>query len=203
MIQAAVRSYIARGFRVIPMYGVDASGRCLCGSTECNAGKHCDDRTEERWKEGHRYEPQDFRDTDNIAMALGPWQPGKWLVCLDFDGTRDTAPFRLGPLPPTLGQLSPRGLHLFYWVRDYEPLGNWVDVFQSKHTTSYGALDVRYARGKINIAPSRTANGTYQWLEECEPAPLPSQVIHRILDERKRRGLPVAHRWERERGKRP
>lgn len=202
MIREAVTRYIARGLRVIPMHGVDEQGRCRCGGTECNAGKHAlDDR--EPWKDGRVYGPQDFAETDNIAIALGPWAAGRWLVCLDFDGTRDTAPFRLGPLPPTLGQLSPRGLHLFYWVREYAPLGNWVDALQTKYTTTHGALDVRYARGKINVSPSRSANGGYEWLGEGEPAPLPPEVSRRILDERRRRGLPVLDRWERERGKRP
>jgi hypothetical protein len=204
-IPEAAQHYIDQGFRVIPMWGVDPHGRCCCGGTlptgkPCNAGKHCPDIVEEMWKDGHRFTAGHFLRQDNIAIALGPWQPGKWLVCLDFDGPAEPSSF-FRDLPPTRSQKSPRGQHLFFAVREYEPLGNWVDCLQTKYTSGTG-VDVRYARGKINVAPSRSAFGRYEWKEWCDPAELPVSVIHRILSERRRRGLPVLKRWERE-GKRP
>lgn len=195
----AVRRYIDFGLRPMPMWGVDFRGQCLCGSADCRAGKHS--RDEESWKHGKAYCAHDFAEHDNVAVALGPWRPDAWLVCFDCDGTIDPTRFFPFPLPPTLTQKSPRGLHLFFSVRPYEPLGNWVDVFETKYSLGY-ALDVRYARGRINVAPSRTSFGTYDWLDWREPAPLPESALQRILSERRRRGLPVESRWDRG-GKRP
>lgn len=202
-IREAARAYIERGFRVIPMYGVDPAGGCRCGGHKCNAGKHEFEHLDGRWKEGHDFKPADFDADMNMAIALGPWRPGKWLVCLDLDGVSKAheAHEIAHWLTPTLMAKSPRGVHVFYWVPDYTPLGNWVDCFKTKHTLGY-AIDVRYARGKINVAPSRTASGTYTWLEP-DPgiAQLPWPILDRILDERRRRKLPVASRWQRD-GKR-
>jgi hypothetical protein len=97
---------------------------------------------------------------------------------------------------PTLTQRSPRGVHLFFTVRPLEPLGNWVDVFQTKYRENW-SLDIRYARGRINVAPSRSAYGAYEWTDEREPAPLPAEFIQRILRERRLRGLPVENAWHR------
>ncbi len=202
-IQDAARSYLARGFRVIPLFGVDAAGNCRCGGRDCNAGKHCDDRTEARWKDGAPFAEGDFSPEHNIALALGPWKPGRWLVCLDLDGAQSPSdvPELARLVTPTLTQRSPRGVHLFYWVQDYTPLGNWVDCFQTKYRQGY-AVDVRYARGKVNAAPSRTAFGTYTWVDpSAEVAPLPWSIVDRILGERRRRKLPVLSRWQRD-GKR-
>lgn len=210
-IRDAVAKYLFRGFRPMPMWGVDASGRCLCGGVDprtrkpCNAGKHSKD--EDSWKNGRVYGPQDFTDQDNIALALGPWSMTEWLVCLDFDGIGDayTADYHLGgihTLPRTLEQRSPRGVHLFFRVPAWEPLGNWTDAFQTKFTEGW-ALDVRYARGRINAAPSRSAFGQYRWVDESAPvAPLPREFISRLYADRRRRGLEVQPRWTRE-GKRP
>lgn len=184
----------------MPMWGVDASGQCLCGGVDprtrkpCNAGKHS--RDEESWKDGRSYSPGDFTDRDNVALALGPGMGnGPWLMCLDIDGPG--SPPMIGQLlPPTLEQQSPRGRHLFFHVDPFAPLGNWVDAFQTKHVTGTG-LDVRYARGRINVAPSRSAFGAYRWREWREPAALPRIAEQLILDERRRRGLPVESRWSR------
>lgn len=198
-IPDAVRWYRDRGMRPIPMFGVHPDGRCRCGSTECNAGKHALDAGEP-WKDGREYYPNDFDQTDNIAIALGPWSGPGWLVCLDVDGPApigDLLPY----LPPTLTQKSPRGAHHFFTVAAYEPLGNWVDALQTKYTTGTG-LDVRYARGKINVAPSRSAFGGYEWQEWQQPAELPYGALAAIYRHRERRGLPNTRRWERG-GKRP
>jgi len=207
-VRDAVDRYLARSFRPLPMWGVDDQGRCLCGGIDprtrkpCNAGKHS--RDEESWKSGRQYGPTDFTELDNIALALGPWRPGDWLVCLDVDGGRPELLARsMGlDLPPTLTQQSPRGAHLFFAVVPYEPLGNWNDVFGTKHREGW-AVDVRYARGRVNVAPSRSAFGEYRWVDERAPiANLPRQFIRRVLDDRQRRGLEVQRRWERS-GKRP
>ncbi len=206
-IRDAVAKYLARGFRPMPMWGVDAGGRCLCGGTDprtrkpCNAGKHSKD--EDSWKNGRVYGPPDFSERDNIALALGPWSMTEWLVCLDIDGLATQAQAHTATgLPFTLTQLSPRGVHLFYLVPAWEPLGNWTDAFQTKYREGW-ALDVRYARGRINVAPSRSAFGSYRWVDELAPiARLPREFISRLHADRRRRGLDVQARWTRE-GKRP
>lgn len=208
-IPDAVQFYLDRGMRPIPMWGVTPDGRCLCGDRlrdgkPCNPGKHAVTDSEP-WKDGRAYVPMEFHTDGNIAVALGPWNRAGWIVCLDFDGvpSRDYAMTlsRLD-LPATLEQKSPRGVHLFYRVPEFTPLGCWNDALSTKRNQDW-ALDVRYARGKINVAPSRSAHGAYQWLDWRDPAPLPESVTERILSERRRRGLPVLRRWERERGKRP
>ncbi len=201
-VREAVARYLARGFRPMPMHGVDELGRCLCGGIDprtgkpCNPGKHS--RDEDSWKNGRVYGPEDFSERDNVALALGPWQPDRWLVCLDFDldGAAPTLLPLVAELPRTMTQRSPRGCHLFFTVRPFEPLGNWVDAFQTKYLAGW-ACDIRYARGRINVAPSRSAHGAYQWTDERDPVELPLQFIDRVLSERKRRGLPVLSRWDR------
>lgn len=198
-IRDAVAFYRERGLRPIPMFGTHPDGRCRCGGHDCNAGKHALDESEP-WKDGREYYPSDFEQTDNIAIALGPWSGNGWLVCLDVDGPGDIGTL-LPALPPTLTQRSPRGQHLFFTVPAYTALGNYVDCLKTKYTMGTG-VDVRYARGKINVAPSRSAFGAYEWQPWRDLAALPWQVIDRILNERKRRGLPVESRWDRGR-KRP
>lgn len=199
-IQQAARQYIEQGFRPVPMWGVQPDGRCCCGGVlpngrECRAGKHSPEPIETEWKE-RRYRPEDFTEGQNLALALGPWRPGLWLVCLDFDGLPpdyEGTPFFT--LPPTLTQRSPRGRHLFFTVPEFEPLGNWIDVFQTRDSPPY--LDVFYARGRVNATPSRNPWGHYQWTDWREPAPLPREVTERIYDHRRARRLPVLDRWDR------
>lgn len=198
-IHLAIAYYLRHGFRPVPMWGVDPAGACRCGGylpngTECRAGKHSPEPVETEWK-SRRYGSEDFTEEQNVALALGPWKPGSWLVCLDFDGVTDgDVPFFT--LPPTLTQKSPRGIHLFFTVPEFEPLGNWNDVFRTKYSDGV-ALDIRYARGRINVAPSRTPHGAYQWTNWREPAPLPPEVPERIYDQRRARKLPVMDRWDR------
>lgn len=194
----AAAAYIRRGFRVVPLYGVGPSG-CLCGSYACKErdwGKHEPPETDGRWKDGATFTAADFGAEDNVAIAMGPWRPGLWLVALDLDGTETVSEFIRG-LPQTLTQRSPRGLHLIYSVPEYTPLGNYVDVFGTKRDGYSYSLDLRYARGRIVAAPSRGASGDYAWTDWRDPVPLPEHAIDAILDERRRRGLPVAARWER------
>jgi hypothetical protein len=200
-VREAAESYAAMGFRPMPMYGVTPEGLCRCGSFECRPGKHARPDVEATWKEGNVFEPGDFHEHDNIALALGPWGGSdEWLVCLDVDGPLDIDAYGWD-LPPTLTQKSPRGLHLFFSVPAYTPLGNWVDVFLTKHEIG-AALDIRYARGRINVSPSRSSFGQYSWIDVREPARLPEAVISSVLDRRVERGLPVQWEWDRD-GKRP
>lgn len=196
--EAAV-AYIQRGFRVVPLYGVDpVAGGCMCGSPLCKErdwGKHERPETDGSWKnEGRVFSPAEFGDLDNIALVMGPWKEGRWLVALDLDGTDSVAEF-FPAMPPTLTQKSPRGRHLLYTVPEFTPLGNYVDVFKTKRAGF--SLDLRYARGRLVVAPSRGATGNYEWLDWRAPVPLPNHALATILHQRRSQKLPVAERWER------
>lgn len=195
-VRSAVRDYIARGFRVVPLYGVDALGQCMCGRSLCkqrDAGKHEPPGTDGLWKDGAAFDESAFSSFDNIALAMGPWTEDRWLVALDVDGPLELEP-HLGELPPTLTQRTPRGKHLVFWVPAWTALGNWVDVLDTKPGPS---LDLRYARGRIVVAPSRGALGGYSWTNVREPVELPPAAIEAIFEARNRRGLPVQERWDR------
>lgn len=198
LIHTAVRDYLRRGLRPIPVHGIVAGG-CECGSPDCkerDAGKHEPEATDGAWKDGDvSFGPDDFEASNNVALAMGPQPDGRWLVCLDADGA-DYDWSDLGMLPRTLTQKTPRGEHRFFEVPAYTPLGNWVDVFRQKPGAS---LDLRYARGRSVVAPSQNAFGEYRWTHFIEPAPLPDHVIDMILDARRARGLPVQSEWSRER----
>jgi hypothetical protein len=154
------------------------------------------------WKDGYLFTPRDFGPDDNIALAMGPQTDGNgsWLVCLDADAPDSDVGFdfehHLGPLPPTMTAKSPRGEHRFFRVEPFAPLGNWVDCFKTKDSTGT-ALDLRYARGRVVVAPSLNAFGRYVWTDVRSAADLPATALDAILDERRRRGLPVLDRWER------
>lgn len=195
--------YLARGFRVVPLFGVDGQG-CTCRNALClprDHGKHCLSFVEDRWKNGRPFTPADFRDGDNVALAMGDQGWRDWLVALDCDVYSLDPRTSLLDLPPTLEHTTPRGWHAIYTVPPFTPLGNWLDVFSTRDSGTYG-MDLRYARGRIVVPPSRGTTGEYRWDEWREPVPLPRSFIDRVLDVRRRRGLPVTDTWDR-RGKRP
>lgn len=195
-LHEAVARYIAMGLRPVPLHGVDGNG-CRCREPQCKTrdhGKHAPNGIEDMWKGGFRFRPRDFLEGNNVALAMGPWDGGDdWLVCLDVDGIMSLVP-RLGPLPATLEAKSPRGVHMIYRVPAFAPLGNYVDVFNTKPGP---ALDIRYARGRIVVAPSRNAFGAYEWTNLVKPVALPEHVIDVILSHRRARGLDVQHTWDR------
>jgi hypothetical protein len=201
-LRAAAAAYIARGFRVVPLYGVTEQGRCRCGDPTCEQaiGKHTRLDIEERAKNGPPFAAADFSEGDNLALMMGPWGGGRdWLITLDFD-VYSGDPSRSLPLPPTLRHTTPRGWHDIFTVPAYTPLGNYLDVLGTREREQGFGLDLRYARGRIVAPPSRG----YRWVDEHAPiVELPREVIATILGERRRRGLTVLNRWEREKGKRP
>jgi hypothetical protein len=198
-VRDAARLYIDLGFRVVPLYGTTDTG-CRCGNPQCQPrdwGKHEPPETDGHWKEGSEFGPDDFAEDQNIGLAMGPWGGSDdWLVALDIDGEMPFRTFFYDDLPETLWQKSPRGRHLIYTVPAYSPLGNWLDILETKHSDGVG-IDLRYARGRIVAAPSRGAFGEYVWGLMREPAPLPEGVVRQILERRELRGLPVQERWDR------
>lgn len=201
-VREAAAIYRKRGFRIVPLYGVDADGCCRCSSPDCKPrdyGKHEPPETDGLWKAGREFEPADFTDESNIALAMGPWGGDGWLVALDVDGHTEVDAFFYPGLPPTLTQLTPTGAHYIFWVPNRTPLGNWVNIFKGGPDSI--KLDLRYARGRIVAAPSRGCStrgtGRYEWLYWQSPAMLPMRAIDTILDLRRADGKDVQAEWDR------
>lgn len=197
-VEEAAKGYCARGFRIVPLFGISPTGGCMCGSNLCKErdwGKHEPPETDGKWKDGFLFKPDAFASAcPNIAIAMGPWKDGRWLVALDLDGTNEVAEF-FPAMPPTLTQKSPRGRHLIYTVPEFTPLGNYVDVFKTRRG-GY-SLDLRYARGRLVVAPSKGASGDYEWIDWRAPVALPNHALAAILAQRRSQKLPVASRWDR------
>jgi len=201
-VREAVQVYRSKGFRVVPLYGVDADGICRCASPDCKPrdyGKHEPEETKDLWKDGRTFEAEDFGEEHNIALAMGPWGGGGWLVALDVDYHDDVNAFFYPRLPQTLTQRTPTGAHFIFTVPERTPLGNWVNVFGGAPGTM--RLDIRYARGRCVVPPSRSSttrgSGKYEWLHWQAPAVLPKHVVDTILDVRRSKRLPVQEEWDR------
>ncbi len=204
-IRDAAKTYFDKGFRIVPLYGVDQDGLCRCGNPACkprDAGKHEPPETDGQWKSGRIFVADDFTDDMNIGLAMGPWSPpggaqGSWLVALDVDGHDNANAFFYPELPATLTQTTPRGAHFIFKVRERTPLGNWVNVFGGNTMK----LDLRFARGRIVAAPSRgsktSGDGRYSWRHWMEPAWLPPHALEAIYDLRRAAGRDMPDEWER------
>ena len=208
-IRVAAEEYHTRGFRLVPLYGVDGEGLCRCSNPACkprDAGKHEPPDTKDMWKQGRIFMPADFTEDMNIGLAMGPWNPpeghgGSWLVALDVDGHSDVNAFFHPHLPRTLTQWTPRGAHYIYRVPARTPLGNWVDIFGGKATRQQMTLDLRYARGRIVVGPSRgsstSGSGVYRWRYWQSPAVLPRHALDAIYDLRRAAGRDLPDEWDR------
>lgn len=205
-VRVAAQEYFARGFRIVPLYGVDGDGLCRCGSPDCkprDAGKHEPPDTDGMWKNGRIFVPQDFTEEHNIALAMGPWNPpsegGEWLVALDVDGHDDVNAFFYPALPQTLTQLTPTGAHFIFRVPPRTPLGNWVNLFGGDRDAI--KLDLRYARGRVVVNPSRGSatrgTGKYQWKHWMRPERLPQHALDAIYEIRRAAGRDMPAEWDR------
>jgi putative DNA primase/helicase len=170
----ALRIYARLGLHPILIHGLEADGRCTCGTPDCNdsAGKHpvfngwqaaeLDvDALDRALIKNWRY---------SLGLRMGRQPSGITLVTIDVDGGRDLlAPLEaeLGPLPPTLTATSGKGLHLVYRLRD------GARTPKNKVKLAPG-VDVRSEGGQIVCAPSFHRNGQkYRWIDIREPEVLP------------------------------
>lgn len=196
----AVAAYIARGLRPIPVWGPQEGCRCERkhpkNPTQC-FGKVPKDRS---WADRGPYHAGDFAPADNVALALGRQPSGDWLLGIDIDGEFDLTP-HLGELPLTMTTRSGRGRHLIYRVRPEADFGNWIDLFGSRSEVSgyrpgfAGAVDLRYARGALVVAPSRHRTGVAYTTSPDPIADLPAHASLAIYLRRKRLGKPPERRW--------
>jgi len=205
-VHEAAVFYFTRGFRLVPLFGVDEDGSGRCSEPNCksrDAGKHEPPASKDLWKDGRVFTPDDFTDQHNIALAMGPvagaWAHGDWLVALDVDNHTDANAFFYPGLPQTLTQLTPRGAHFVFRVPARTPLGNWVNIFGGAPGTM--RLDIRYARGRIVVDPScgskAESEGRYRWVHWQIPAELPRHALDAIFDLRRNAGRDMPDQWDR------
>lgn len=130
---------------------------------------------------------------------MGRQPSGDWLLGIDIDGEFDLTRY-LGELPLTMTTRSGRGRHLIYRVRPEADFGNWVDLFSSRSEVAgyrpgfVGAVDLRYARGALVVAPSRHRSGV-AYSTDGEVADLPARATLAIYAQRRRVGKLPERRW--------
>jgi hypothetical protein len=168
--------WLARGWALVPLHNVDASGACSCGAggyeVHRSAGKHPRARA---WQD----ESQLIRATDpttlSTILAVHPeWNwgvatgrpSGMWVLDWDIEHNAEIRAFlsMRGPCVEgdfgtlTLGPTGGGGRHyVFELPPDFEPRG-------SQTRNRYGlppGLDVRGYHGQVVVAPSVSGKGPY------------------------------------------
>ena len=153
-------AYVGRGWAVMPLFGILASGGCACGRAECTRpGKHPLLR---RGVHEASADPQQVRvwwrrwPAANVGIATGAVSG---LVVIDIDrpggeASRALLEERLGTLPPTLAAATGGGgLHLLY----RHPGGRLPNAVGGLPGFSgeLPHIDCRADGGSIVAAPSR------------------------------------------------
>lgn len=171
-LQAAL-TYANRGWPVIPLHSIEASGHCTCGNIGCSRpGKH--PRTKHGLKEA-TIDPAKIAEwwtcwpKANIGVVTGR---ASGLLVIDIDGEEgkqslDDLERRFGKLPTTLESSTGRGRHLYFQY----PAG--ISIRNSIGKLEKG-LDVRGDGGYVVAPPSDHVSGAeYKWVLETELAPMP------------------------------
>jgi putative DNA primase/helicase len=176
-------AYAARGWAVLPVYGMSA-GRCTCRLAECRSpGKH---PRIGKWSEKASKDPAIIRDwwrrwpDSAVGIVTGPMSS---LAVLDVD--RDRGGFESlralenvhGNLPETLSQATGGGGR--HYLFEY-PEG----TLRSSAGALGSGLDIRAAGGFIVAAPSpHVSGGTYAWdcdFQSAKLATLPGWITDRL-----------------------
>lgn len=194
-----VADYIARGLRPIPVHPPSAGCRCERAHPKNPEQCHGKVPIDRHWADRGPFAAHEFPAGCNVALAMGRQPSGEWLLGIDVDGEFDLTA-RLGELPLTMTTRSGRGRHLIYRARPEADFGNWIDLFSTRdqvigYARGYsGAVDLRYARGALVVAPSRHRSGVaYQTSGEI--ADLPARALVAIYSRRARLGKPPERRW--------
>jgi hypothetical protein len=172
--QAALH-YAALGLAVIPLYGVNETSGCDCGTRDCpSPGKH--PATAHGLKDASRDDERilgwwDGKMDCNVGVATGQVSG---VIVLDVDGVDGAASLAtLGPLPPTWRSATGRGEHL--WFR--HP-GGVIPNFVKR----LPGLDLRGDGGYVVAPPSRHHTGRqYEWIVSPENTAL-ADVPARLLE---------------------
>jgi hypothetical protein len=186
ILHAAIQ-YALRGWPVVPLHGVDSTGRCDCGAmdreTEIPGWKKHNPGKEPYEPTGHRAASTDLNQIQiwwtkypnaNVAIQTG-WKSGVTVLDVDaahegdpeFDGFRslDAMERKHGPLPMTLMAKSGQGRHYYFRY----PQG--LDLRGRRGMRP--SVDVRSADNLIVAPPSRHTTGEqYTWLTSFEDTPI-------------------------------
>lgn len=181
---SAALDYAARGWRVIPLHDV-AKGACSCnrGAGCSSGGKH---PRVSKWPTEATTDPAVIQrwwktwPSANVGLAMGGESR---LVALDIDprhGGNDSLD-SLADLPPTLtARTGSGGEHRIFVVPqdlDMDGLSNSASVIGP-------GLDLRTTGGQIVASPSRSATGSYSWVDIAAPiADLPHWLYKLALAE--------------------
>ncbi len=154
---ATISTYLARGWRPVPLHHVNPDGSCTCrNGAECHSqGKH---PIYENWQklllsESTLARVLETRPRMNVGIATGR-PSGFWALDVDDTGAMQRLIDEYGALPPAFQITGSGGFHvLFQMPADFEP------------TNSAGRLppgiDVRGTGGQIVAPPSISAKGPY------------------------------------------
>lgn len=156
--------YLARGWALIVLYGVDHEGNCLCGRTDENhrkqAGKH---PPHSSWQANGLRDPAVIEATfadgrANVGVLTGA-PSGFWVLDVDPDNGGDARLAELeainGPLPPTRIVRTGSGGRHYLWAMPGDE-----DVTNARGSLPPG-IDVRGTGGQVVAPPSTTAKGSY------------------------------------------
>ena len=205
--------YAKNGWKVLPCYGINDSGRCTCNGTHTepkDVGKH---PAIGEWQIRATDDPSVVSDwwTSNPDRNIGVnCKPSGFLV-IDIDprsgGIESFEKFEelVGALPPTVEALTGeynhngkavRGRHLYYKVESNEQLlGNLKSA-------DLPGIDIKH-NGYVLIAPSRHFSGvTYEWADDKAPwqiemADAPEELLNSLRKRSRRSGTSMgATDWD-------
>jgi putative DNA primase/helicase len=180
ILRAALR-YAARGWQVLPVWGIRDDLSCACGAPECrNAGKHPLSTLVPHGLKDASSDPERIREwwdahpDANIGIATGR-RSGVVVVDLDDGGEKSLARLeaKRGALPLTLEATTGRGRHLYFRAPEGE---------LRSRTHAFPGIDIRAEGGYVVAPPSRHAAGRrYQWVcADVEPAEMPAWLVARL-----------------------
>lgn len=181
-------AYARRGWRVIPVYNVNADGTCACGVTDIRdgvdkhaAGKH---PIGARWQERASSSGADVQEWfsvghQNIGIATGE-ASGIFVLDVDPDNGGDKTlwdlQFKHGDLPSTWAVRTGSGGEHYYFAWPGFDLSNSAGLLGP-------GLDIRGNGGQVVAPPSVSAKGAYITLNEVDVAPAPEWLLSLLTAE--------------------
>ncbi len=175
LADAALR-YAEHGLVVIPLHGIDpATLRCLCGQTDCAAGKHPIEKGWQHQRPDVQRTRRQFAQYEGANVGLVMGGPCR-LLTIDIDGPKGREALaglerKLGALPDTLISRSGRadgGEHRLFVVPET------LDMAALKNRALAPHVDVRTTGGQIVVAPSLHSSGNrYAWVNHGPIAAIP------------------------------
>jgi hypothetical protein len=187
MCEPAAYGYARRGWRITPVYGVDAAGVCSCrlGASCTTPGKHPIDNAWQKrastsgadiatWWEEH--------PDANVGIVTGA-ESGLWVLDIDPDkgglASLQSLIAEHGPMTRTRSHRSGSGGLHYLFV--------WPD-FEIRNSSGYlgPGIDVRGTGGQVVAPPSRTNHGDYGVIADLPPDAAPDWLLERLREHSER-----------------